>query len=148
MLPTATPDPLEWCNAACASGEALASVARKYYGLDIISGDNWTHEQVCQKVSQGHPVLTLIRSEISTNLFGHFVVVRGFSEGGWTVKFNDSYPGEAYWDARSGSSEIRRKIGEGRDAKWVDFDKSWASHVDSMDPISPDGHVRWAMSVK
>jgi RHS repeat-associated protein len=148
MLPTATPDPLAWCNKACVSGEALASVARKYYGLDIIAGDNWTHQQVFQKVSRGHPVLTLIRSELTTTYFGHFVVIKGFSNGGWTVLFNDSYPGEAYWDVRGGSSEIRREIGEGREAEWDDFDASWASHVDNMDPMSPGGHVRWGMAVR
>jgi hypothetical protein len=148
MLPTVTPDPLEWCNKACVSGEALASVARKYTGLDIISNDNWTHQQVYQKVSQGHPVLTLIRSEVTTNYFGHFVVVKGFTNGGWTVVFNDSYPGEAYCDIQDGSPEKRRKIGEGREAEWDDFDRSWASHVDDMDPMSPGGHVRWAMAVR
>ncbi|NJN99939.1 MAG: hypothetical protein HC875_40455 [Anaerolineales bacterium] len=148
MLPTVTPDPLGWCNEACVSGEALASVARKYYGLDIVSGDNWTHQQVFQKVSQGHPVLTLIRSELTTTYFGHFVVIKGFSNGGWTVVFNDSYPGEAYWDVRDGSPEIRRDVGEGREADWEDFDASWASQVDDMDPMSPGGHVRWAMAVR
>lgn len=148
MLPTTTPDPFGWCNKACVSGEALASVARKYYGLDIISGDNWTHQQVYQKVSQGHPALTLIRSELTTTYFGHFVVIKGFSNGGWTVVFNDSYPGEAYWDIRGGSSEIRRAIGEGRQADWDNFDRSWASLVDNMDPMLAGGHVRWAMAVR
>ena len=147
MLPTVTPDPLGWCNKASVSGEALASVARKYYGLDIISNDNWTHQQVYQKVSQGNPVLTLIRSEVTTNYFGHFVV-KGFTNGGWTVVFNDSYPGEAYWDKQGGSPEKRRKVGEGREAEWDDFDRSWASRVDDMDPMSPGGHVRWAMAVR
>jgi hypothetical protein len=149
-LPTATPDPLGWCNEACVSAEALASVARKYYGLDIISSDNWTHQQVYQKVSQGHSVLTLIRSEVSasTNYFGHFVVIKGFTDGGWSVVFNDSYPGEAYWDTQGGSASIRREVGEGREAEWDDFDASWASNVDPMDPMSPGGHVRWAMAVK
>ena len=67
---------------------------------------------------------------------------------GSTVVLNDSYPGEAYWDV---SSEERRKVGEGRRVDWYEFDKSWASYVDSMDPLGGDnfqGHVRWAMSIR
>jgi RHS repeat-associated protein len=96
-FPTPTPGPGGWCNEACASGEALATVARNYYGLDIKSGDNWTHQEVFEKVSEGHPVLTLIRSEVQSadNYFGHFVVIRAFTNHGWTVVFNDSYPGRA-----------------------------------------------------
>ncbi len=149
ILPTPTPDPLTWCNRACVSAETLADVARKYYGLDILSGDNWTHKTVYQKVRDGHPVLTLIRSELTTSLFGHFAVVRGFVDGGWTVVFNDSYPGEAYWDNAGGSSSQRRDVGEERLAEWDKFDVSWSSTVDKgYDPLSPDGHVRWAMAVR
>jgi RHS repeat-associated protein len=149
ILPTPTPDPLKWCNAGCVSAETLADVARKYYGLNIISGDGWAHKDVYEKVRNGHPVLTLIRSELTTNYFGHFVVIKGFVDRGWTVVFNDSYPGEAYWDSRGGSSEQRRQVGEGRKADWDKFDASWASAVDKgYDPLSPGGHVRWAMAVK
>ncbi|MBI4675948.1 MAG: C39 family peptidase [Chloroflexi bacterium] len=148
LLPTPTPDPLGWCNEACVSAAALADVAMKFYGLNIISGDNWTHEEVYRKVRSGHPVLTLVRSELTTTYFGHFVVIRGFVDGGWTVMFNDSYPGEDYWDVRGGSSEKRRQVGEGRREAWDKFDASWASSVDAMDPLSPGGHVRWAMAVR
>jgi RHS repeat-associated protein len=146
-FPTPTPDPLNWCNEACVSADTLADVARKFYGLNIASGDNWTHQGVYEKVRAGHPVLTLIRSELSAtpNYFGHFVVIRGFVDRGWTVVFNDSYPGEAYWRV---SSEQRRQAGEKRVADWDVFDASWASSVDAMDPISPGGHVRWAMAVR
>ncbi len=146
-FPTPTPGPQGWCNKACLSGEALALVARKYYGLNIISGDNWTHKDVYQKLNTGHPVLTLVRSEIRTsnNYFGHFVVIRGFTDQGWTVVFNDSYPGEAYWNM---SSSQRRRVGEKRVIDWDIFDASWASEVDPMDPMSPNGHVRWAMAVR
>jgi RHS repeat-associated protein len=147
VFPTPTPGVDGWCNRACVSGEALANVARKHYGLDIVSGDNWTHQNVYNKVSQGHPVLTLIRSEVTTNpnYFGHFVAIRGFTDRGWTVVFNDSYPGEAYWN---GSASERRKVGEKRGIDWNIFDASWASNVDVMDPLSPGGHVRWAMAVR
>jgi len=146
-FPTPTPDPLNWCNKACVSAKALADVARKYYGLNITSGDNWTHQSVYETVRAGHPVLTLIRSEISAspNHFGHFVVIRGFIKRGWTVVFNDSYPGEAYWGS---SADQRRQVGEGREADWEDFDASWASSVDPMDPLGPGGHIRWAMAVR
>lgn len=127
----------------------MADVARKYYGLDIVSGDNWTHKQVFQKVSNGHPVLALIRSELATsaNYFGHFVTIRGFTDRGWTVVFNDSYPGEAYWNV---STATRQEVGEMRTADWSVFDASWASAVDAKDPLSPNGkgHSRWAMSVR
>jgi RHS repeat-associated protein len=147
VFPTPTPDPLNWCNKACVSAKALGDVARKYYGLNIYSGDNWTHQSVYEAVRAGHPVLTLIRSEISAspNHFGHFVVIRGFVDRGWTVIFNDSYPGEAYW---SRSAEQRRQAGEGREADWDDFDASWASSIDPMDPLAPGGHIRWAMTVR
>ena len=148
LLPAPTPDPLGWCNEACVSAETLAEVARKYYGLNVISGDNWTHSDVYEKVGAGHPVLALIRSELTRTYFGHFVVVRGFVDQGWTVVFNDSYPGEEYWDVRGGSSSIRRQVGERRTADWSVFDRSWASSVDEMDPLSPGGHVRWAMAVR
>jgi len=147
-LPTPTPYPPNECNPACVSGEILAKVARQYYGLNISSGDNWSHQSVYQKVKSGHPVLTLIRAGISEDQFGHFVVVRGFTDGGWTVVFNDSYPGEEYWDFRGGSASQRQQIGEGRTIDWDTFDASWASSVDEMDPLSPGGHIRWAMAVK
>jgi hypothetical protein len=144
-FPAPTPDPLKWCNNVCVSAETLAKVAREHYGLNIQSGDNWTHEMVYKKVSTGHPVITLVRAEITTNDFGHFVVVKGFTDGGWTAVFNDSYPGRAYWDV---SSEERQQAGEGRVAFWDDFDASWSSSVDAKDTLSPGGHVRWAMSVR
>jgi len=151
ILPTVTPDPLGWCNPACVSADTLANVARSYYGLNIESGDGWTHEEVYEQVRNGHPVLVLIRSEVesTTRYFGHFVVIRGFVDGGWTVVFNDSYPGEAYWDYWGGSATQRQQIGEERTSDWTTFDNSWASSVDSgFDSLSPDGHVRWAMFVK
>ncbi len=146
-FPTPTPDSEGWCNQACVSGEVLAKVARTYYGLNIESGDNWTHKKAFQKVSNGHPVLALIRAEMGRTRrhFGHFVVIRGFIDRGWTVVFNDSYPGEAYWNA---TSEVRRQVGENRAADWGDFDASWASAVDEMDPLFSGGHVRWAMTVR
>jgi RHS repeat-associated protein len=148
-FPTPTPDPKKWCNEACTSAETLADVARKYYGLNIASGDNWTREMVYKKVSDGHPVLTLIRAELGTRYppdFGHYVVIKGFIDNGWTVIFNDSYPGRAYWDR---SYEERRQAGEGRQSDWETFDDSWASAVDkNMDPLSVGGLVRWAMAIK
>jgi hypothetical protein len=114
--------------------------------MAIESGDNWTREKVHQKLSSGHPVLALIRVDLSTNQFGHFVVIRGMVDQGSTVVFNDSYPSNKLWDA---TSEQRRMAGESRRAKWRDFDRSWASAVDKgRDPLSPQGHVRWAMAAQ
>ncbi|MBN1878417.1 MAG: C39 family peptidase [Anaerolineae bacterium] len=160
QFPTPTPDPLGWCNRACVSAETLAEVARVYYGLTIESGDHWTRERVHHKLLNNHPVLALVRVELSTNQFGHFVVVRGLIDQGLTVVFNDSYPGSQrrYWRM---TPEERQAIGDGREAEWSDFDRSWASQVDSMDPQGKDtgghvgwasipefsGHVRWAMAV-
>lgn len=148
IFPPPTPAPEPWCNAACVSAETLASVAQKYYGLAIESGDGWTRERVHTKLSQGHPVLALVRVDMSTTEFGHFVVIRGLVDQGATVVFNDSYPrnDRATWDM---SSEERRAIGEGRREDWYEFDASWASAVDhDLDPLAPKGHVRWAMAVR
>jgi hypothetical protein len=103
----------------------------------------------------GHPVLTLIRVSLFTappgyqdGGFGHFVVIRGLVDQGATVVFNDSYPGEQYW---GDTSEKRRAAGEGRREGWYEFDRSWSSYVDEMDPLGgPNfkGHVRWAMAVR
>lgn len=141
-IPSPTPDPVKWCNRACVSAETLATVAQKYYGLDI-EWDNWTHERVYNKLANGHPVVALVKIELSTRGFGHFVTIRGFVDGGWTAVFNDSYP------VGYSSEEARRQAGEGRQADWERFDRSWSSAVDAgMDPLSPDGHVRWAMSIR
>ena len=86
-----------------------------------------------------------MRVDLSTDQFGHFVVIRGFVEGGGTVVFNDSYPSGDYWNS---SPQERRSAGELRTENWYDFDRSWASHVDVDDPLSPEGHVRWAMAVR
>ena len=145
-IPSPTPDPLGWCNSACVSAETLAVVARNYYGLNIESGDNWTHQKMYNKLVAGHPVVALIRVNLSTNQFGHFVTIRGFVDGGWTVIFNDSYPAVHYVNR---SVEERQLAGEGRREEWNRFDVSWASAVDrGDDPLSPQGHVRWAMAVK
>jgi hypothetical protein len=150
LFPTPTPNPSgeTWCNKACVSAEILAKTASKHYGLAIESGDNWTREMIHQKLMAGHPVLALVRSEFTTNYFGHFVLIRGLVDQGATVVLNDSYPGEEYWNV---SAEERQAIGEGRRVDWYDFDRSWASHVDSMDPLGGadfTGHVRWAMAVQ
>jgi hypothetical protein len=81
VFPTPTPGPQgqSWCNEACTSAEALASVASKYYGLSIEFGDNWTRDKIHQKLMSGHPVVALVRSEFTTDHFGHFVLIRGFS---------------------------------------------------------------------
>jgi len=159
-FPTPTPDPAPepWCNPACVSAEALADVARKYYGMAIESGDGWTRERVHAKLSQGHPVLALIRVDLRIHppgrgdgAFGHFVVIRGLVDQGATVVFNDSYPGEQYWDERGGPSRAdeRQAAGEGRREDWHKFDRSWASYVDKdKDPLAPEGHVRWAMAAQ
>jgi len=149
--PTATPDPGGWCNDVCVSAEALASVARKHYGMTIESGDNWTYARVNQKLRDGHAVLALIRVDLSTYQFGHFVVIRGLVDQGSKVVFNDSYPAEDYRDQEGGPSrsEERRTAGEGRRENWYDFDRSWASYIDPMDPMEGsnfNGHVRWAMA--
>jgi hypothetical protein len=147
-FPTPTPDPLGWCNEACVSAETLADVARSDYGLTIESGDNWTREKVHQKLLNGHPVLALVRVDLSTDEFGHFVVIRGLVDEGATVVLNDSFPrnNRHTWNM---SSEERRAIGEGREVDWKKFDRSWASAVDaSKDPLAPEGHIRWAMAVK
>jgi RHS repeat-associated protein len=149
-VPTPTPDPLGWCNEACVSAETLADVARKHYGMAIESGDNWTRERVHAKLMGGHPVLALVRVDLSTNQFGHFVVIRGLIDQGATVVFNDSYPRDdrRTWNM---SLEERRAMGEGRMADWHDFDRSWASNVDEMDPLGGfefSGHVRWAMAAQ
>jgi len=152
LYPTPTPNPNGeiWCNEACTSAEVLASVARKYYGLSIQSGDNWTRNMVHERLMAGHPVITLVRSEFAatSNYFGHFVLIRGLIDQGATVVVNDSYPGEDYWNA---TPEERQTVGEGRRVDWYEFDRSWASFVDSMDPLGGsnfNGHVRWAMAVK
>ncbi len=147
VLPPPTPDPLGWCNETCVSAEALADVARKHYGLAIDSGDNWTRERVHQKLLNGHPVLALVRVDLSIDQFGHFVVIRGLVNQGTRVVFNDSFPRDdrRTWNM---SSEERRTIGEGRGEDWTDFDRSWASAVDKGDPLAPEGHVRWAMAAK
>ena len=145
-VPTPTPDPLGWCNEACVSAETLADVARKHYGMAIESGDNWTRERVHQKLLASHPVLALIRVNLSTSDFGHFVVIRGLVDQGRTVVFNDSYPDHEGWDW---TVEERQAVGEGRWEDWSDFDDSWASAVDEdLDPLAPQGHVRWAMAAQ
>ena len=146
VFPTPTPDPLGWCNEACVSAEGLANVARNHYGLAIESGDNWTRERVYQKLLSGHPVLALIRVDLSTDQFGHFVVIRGLVNQGQTVVFNDSYPTERGWNW---TSEERRAAGESRREDWRRFDASWASAVDqNKDPLAREGHVRWAMAAQ
>lgn len=98
------------------------------------------------KLVAGHPVVALIRVNLSSSQFGHFVTIRGFIDGGWTVVFNDSYPAGSYV---SRPEPERRLAGEGRQEEWNIFDASWASAVDrGEDPLSPDGHVRWAMAVE
>jgi uncharacterized protein YvpB len=143
-VPSPSPDPLGWCNPACVSAEALADVARKYYGMEIESGDNWTSRRVRQKLVTGHPVLALVRVDLSTDQYGHFVVLRGSSAT--EVVFNDSYPREEAWDW---SPEERQAFGEGRTESWSQFDASWSSRVDiNDDPLAPEGHARWAMAAQ
>ncbi len=154
-VPAPTPDPLGWCNQACVSAEALAAVARKYYGMAIESGDNWTRTRVHQKLLDGHPVIALVRVNLAASPprrffggggFGHFVVIRGLINQEETVVFNDSYPASEGWNW---TAEQRRAVGEGRQEDWAKFDSSWASAVDQGDdPMSPEGHVRWAMAVR
>ena len=144
VIPSPTPGS-GWCNRACVSAEILAEVARKYYGLNIESGDNWTRQRVHEKLMNGHPVLALIRADLGITTFGHFVVIRGLVNQGATVIFNDSYPNEEYWD----DPEARQASGEMRSTDWSKFDISWASYVDAdMDPLASGGHVRWAMAVR
>jgi RHS repeat-associated protein len=71
MLPTATPDPLGWCNEACVSGEALASVARKYYGLDIISGELDTSTSLSES-EPGTLCINLNQVRVNHNVFWSF----------------------------------------------------------------------------
>ena len=77
--------------------------------------------------------------------FGHFVVKRGFVDGGLTAVYNDSYPEGGF----GLSAEVRRNRGNAATANWEKFDASWASSVDKgYDPITPEGHIRWAMAVE
>jgi hypothetical protein len=149
QFPAPTPDPNGWCNETCVSSEALAIVARSF-GLSIDSRDNWTRTEVHQKLMQGHTVLALIRVDLSTHQFGHYVLIRGLVDQGATVVFNDSYPNgnDSTWDM---TTEGRRGLGEARREPWTNFDRSWASSVDEKDPMGGpgfQGHVRWAMSVQ
>lgn len=105
------------------------------------SGDNWTRERVYQKLIAGHPVLALVRVDLSTNQFGHFVVIGGIVDDGETVIFNDSYPNgrQRTWNM---TTEQRQSLGAPRTEDWSRFDTSWASGVDTP------RHVRWAMAVQ
>jgi len=147
-IPTPTADPFGWNNPGCVSAEALAEVARNDYNMMIDSRDNWTKQEVYNKLMAGHPVLALVRVNLSTDQFGHFVVIRGLVDNGERVIFNDSFPNNRQ-TTRNASPERRSRMGEGRQEDWTDFDASWASDVDEKyDPLSPQGHVRWAMAAQ
>ena len=116
--------------------------------MAIDSGDGWTRERIHAKLMQRHPVLALIRVDMSTDQFGHFVVIRGFVDRGATVVLNDSFPRDDRETWQMPSDE-RRAVSEGRRADWNRFDASWASAVDQgKDPLAPNGHVRWAMAAQ
>lgn len=135
------PDPEGFCNPTCVSSEALASVARTHYNLDIESGSGWTREMVEDRLEEHTPTLILVRVNFSLNQFGHYVVVIG-SEGDYAI-VADSYPSEAYW---SSTSEERQAVGEERWVLWEDLLASWATKIDGRDPLGGP-HTHWGMSL-
>ncbi len=159
-VPTATPHPPNQCNKICTSAETLATVARKYYSLDIESHDFWSKQKVYEKLRAEHPVLALVRAYFTTDDFGHFVVITGLQDNGETVRVYDSYPDApsdtvAFGNTIIDNEAARQAAGMNVAIEWDQFEASWSSDVDPKDPLldpalrkTGHGHVRWAMSVR
>ncbi len=69
---------------------------------------DWSQAHLRQMLDAGHPVIANVRINLSTNSYGHAVLVIGLSPDGQRVMFLDPLQGM-------------------REAAWSDFERSWAS---------------------
>ena len=117
-------------NPVCTSGEAVAHVASVDLGLVVEAGDGWTQGELHLALSHGLPVMTIVAFEWEPGgTIGHAVVVQGIDLHSGGLFFHDP------WYGPDGDIDLDRFLG------------AWAGPLDIGDPLQPEGHYSWAMTV-
>lgn len=122
-------DPSCSANPVCTSPGALAKVAHEEYGLVVDAHDGWTFDEIKESISAGQPIIADIVWRLAEEGLGHFVVIYGIDPEGETIFYHDPYDGAE------------------REASWEAFSLAWDGPVDRGDPLQPQGHAFWGMSL-
>lgn len=122
-------DPSCTANGVCTSPIALVKVAETVYGLSANAHQNWTFEEVQASLQAGQPVIADINWRLIPGNFGHFVVIYGIDAQNNTIFYHDPYDGS------------------NRSASWTQFMAAWNGPIDVGDPVQPEGHRLWGMSL-
>jgi uncharacterized protein YvpB len=116
-------------NPVCMSPAALALTAQVQYGLMVQAYEGWTFQDVYDALASGRPVIADVTWRLRSGGSGHFVVIYGIDTVRQSIIYHDPYDGPA------------------RESTWSAFSASWNGPVDLGDPLQPDGHRAWGMSV-
>ncbi len=122
-------DPSCTANPVCTSPGALVRVARERYGLTVVAREGWTFEEIRQSLADGQPVIADIVWRLADEGPGHFVVIFGIDMVERTITYHDPYDGG------------------NKTSSWDDFAAAWDGPVDRGDPLQPEGHRFWGMSI-
>jgi hypothetical protein len=122
-------DPYCAANPVCTSPGALAKIAQEEYGLLIEAHDGWTLADIHESIAAGQPIIADIVWRLADEGPGHFVVIYGIDIEGDFLYYHDPYDGAE------------------RVASWEEFSIAWDGPVDLGDPLQPQGHVFWGMSL-
>lgn len=122
-------DPNCVANPVCTSPGALAHVAHEEYGLTVEAHDGWTFEEIQRTLAAGQPIIADVVWRLADEGLGHFVVIYGIDVEQQIVYYHDPYDG----------AEMA--------ASWEKFSAAWDGPVDLGDPLQPEGHFFWGMTV-
>jgi uncharacterized protein YvpB len=122
-------DPYCTANPVCTSPGALVQVAQEEYGLLVDAHDGWTFQQIQESLAAGHPIIADIVWRLADEGPAHFVVIYGIDIEQQNLFYHDPYDGAE------------------KAASWEEFSIAWDGPVDMGDPLQPQGHQFWGMSV-
>jgi hypothetical protein len=122
-------DPYCTANPVCTSPGALVQVAQEEYGLLVDAHEGWTFHEIQESLAAGHPIIADIVWRLADEGPAHFVVIYGIDIEQQILFYHDPYDGAE------------------KAASWEEFSVAWDGPVDLGDPLQPQGHRFWGMSV-
>jgi len=122
-------DPYCTANPVCTSPGALVQVAQEEYGLLVDAHEGWTFHEIQESLVAGHPIIADIVWRLADEGPAHFVVIYGIDIEQQILIYHDPYDGAE------------------KAASWEEFSVAWDGPVDLGDPLQPQGHRFWGMSV-
>jgi uncharacterized protein YvpB len=122
-------DPYCAANPVCTSPGALVQVAQEEYGLLVDAHEGWTFQEIEESLAAGRPIIVDIVWRLADEGPAHFVVIYGIDIAQQILFYHDPYDGAE------------------KAASWDQFSVAWDGPVDLGDPLQPQGHRFWGMSV-